>query len=54
MGPFRFFLFHSGLRFHPLVGRFPQLTKAHGLTHSRNPALCRAGHYTFVAFADGA
>ena len=32
----------------PSGGRFLQLSKAHGLTHTRNPALCRAGHFTFV------
>ena len=33
---------------HPFRGKFVQLSKAHGLTHTVIPALCRAGHYTFV------
>ena len=35
-------------RSHPFRGKFGELSKAHGLTHTLNPALCRAGHYTFV------
>ena len=50
MGPFRFLLYavHSGPRLHPLGGRFLQLTKAHGISQTRHPALCREGHFTFV------
>ena len=50
MGPFRFLLYavHSGPQFHPLGGRFLQLTKAHGISQTRHPGLCREGHFTFV------
>ena len=50
MGPFRFLLYavHSGPRLHPLGGSFLQLTKAHCVSQTRHPALCREGYFTFV------
>ena len=37
-----------GPQLHPLGGRLLQLSKAHGISQTRNPALCREGHFTFV------
>ena len=35
-------------RSHPFRGKFGQLSKALGLTHTLNPAPWRAGRFTFV------
>ena len=50
MGPIRFLLYavHSGPQLHPLGGRLLQLSKAHGISQTRNPALRREGYFTFV------